>query len=1695
MKNILLLLFAALSSFALHAQCDIEVSVSSAGWGDQTTWTLTDAAGAIVLTGGTYGNGYSDIQVHTAVNPPYSFQIDVGANTFCDQDPIYSVTVGGAVDISGSSLGIDCGGTTGSIAIGACPSCAPPLSVAASNISTDAATLSWLGNAVDYFWEIQPSGVAQGTPGAIASGTALVDTFLLTGAILSPASSYSFYTSSNCGGVQSSYASVDFTTSPACGSSIGGLCYSLLNQQEVLLSFTSTPGTWAELIFNAGGVETCCDEVLVYDGPNGTGNIIYGSLTGGGLADYSGEGPVVSTTGTISLVVNSDVSAACGSNGYTPFDVTVNCLPIPTCFTPTALTTANTTDISADVNWIENLTASQWEVQYDTAGFTLGTGNSIYPTDTFATIVGLSPLTAYDFYVRAICAPGDTSDWSGVSAFDTEIAALSCPPGSGAPFTIFSTSFEDNPGCTSAFASVDWAGYLGFTNTNLAIGTFNGNNWRIDCGAASASGWIDAGPFDGTAYAYLETSGTTTTADTLTTIDFDISDFSGSGRATGYFLNGGSSTFTVERSLDAGLTWTNILTDLGQGGTANPDPGVWTLFEDDFSAVFQLGIANTITWRFIGSGGDNTGDIGLDLFNIEVCASCVPPSNVLAVATSADSALVTFNPYSGAAITMIEYGPAPLIPGTGTLDFLTNDTLVIGGLLPATTYDVLIASDCIGTTGDSSSVESYSFTTLCATYTAPYFQNFDAALSAPICWDNSFGTEPWSFLASGGFGPDYGVAGSVDHTSGSGNFAWIDASGNIGTNELITADIDISLLSFPLVGFWILSNNDDNTAQNAIELSYWDGAAWALLTSYAGNNANWVEISDTLPPTAPTTTRFRLVQTNTLVGSAFYNDLLVDDFFVIEAPTCPGVSNFSIDSVSTDAAVLSWTENGSATNWFVELVPTGTAPGLGTLVSNNTDTVTGLSSNTSYDFYVRSYCGPADSSILFLGGSFTTLPECGDTVGNLIYSLTNTAEVLVSFQGPPGDYVSLEFLAGQVETCCDEVLVYDGLNGTGNILYGALTGGGLFDYSGEGIIESKTGSISLVVNSDFSGTAASGGYTPFQVVLSCFPPPPFEIGVTSILSPVSSCGEAATPIQIVVENFGTSDIFYAPVVVELAGDINNVYSLVIDSLPSGTIDTIELSVLNTLAGGTVTFTAFTNLASDQDTSNDTTALTIEFGAVPAAPAVADVMVCDGDSAILGFNSTGALSWFETDTSSSAFFVGDTFTLAGVDTAFYVSQQAGLNGMATLDLFDSFGDGWNGHSLAVSINGAPVVGSPFTIGAGNSAQYMFPLNNGDDLTLTMNTGGFATEVSYTLTGPNGATIFEDGFASTITLGVVFDEEVVLLGCPSDLTMVSVMVSPTYLDTVVMSACDSMTIAGATVTTSGVYTDSLFSSSGCDSVVVYNLTINSSYLASESVTICDGSSHTLPDGTVVTAGGSYTTVLLASNACDSVIKTEVLISPVYDVSQNVQLCSGDTLTVGASQYTASGTYIDTLSTANGCDSLVTSNVVVFSSSDVSIAGVTVVCSVAPAVDLTLDPLGGTLSGPGVTGTSFDPAAAGVGTSTLVYSFADANGCDASASLDVEVVVCTGIEDIEGIETISIFPNPYVSTINVLFEDAVAAELNIKLFDITGKVILVKTVNTSLGLNKIALDVSSEIAAGVTMLQIERDGAVFSTTLLKK
>jgi len=62
----------------------------------------------------------------------------------------------------------------------------------------------------------------------------------------------------------------------------------------------------------------------------------------------------------------------------------------------------------------------------------------------------------------------------------------------------------------------------------------------------------------------------------------------------------------------------------------------------------------------------------------------------------------------------------------------------------------------------------------------------------------------------------------------------------------------------------------------------------------------------------------------------------------------------------------------------------------------------------------------------------------------------------------------------------------------------------------------------------------------------------------------------------------------------------------------------------------------------------------------------------------------------------------------------------------------------------------------------------------------------------------------------------------------------------------------------------------------------------------------------------------------------------------------------------------------------------------------------CANAAAVDLSsaVSPAGGTFSGPGISGTMFDPAAAGAGTHTVTYSVTDANNCTNSASQNIVV-----------------------------------------------------------------------------------------------
>ncbi len=114
---------------------------------------------------------------------------------------------------------------------------------------------------------------------------------------------------------------------------------------------------------------------------------------------------------------------------------------LPRCLlSPTNLSASITGSTTAVLSWTIRGT-SNWNVRWDTAGFTPGMGNFVYNASRPYTLTGLNPGDSYDFYVQDSCWVHDVSAWSGPYSFRMPII-LSCPAptGLGASISTFTTA-------------------------------------------------------------------------------------------------------------------------------------------------------------------------------------------------------------------------------------------------------------------------------------------------------------------------------------------------------------------------------------------------------------------------------------------------------------------------------------------------------------------------------------------------------------------------------------------------------------------------------------------------------------------------------------------------------------------------------------------------------------------------------------------------------------------------------------------------------------------------------------------------------------------------------------------------------------------------------------------------------------------------------------------------------------------------------------------------------------------------------------------------------------------------------------------------------------------------------------------------------------------------------------------------------
>lgn len=168
-----------------------------------------------------------------------------------------------------------------------------------------------------------------------------------------------------------------------------------------------------------------------------------------------------------------------------------------------------------------------------------------------------------------------------------------------------------------------------------------------------------------------------------------------------------------------------------------------------------------------------------------------------------------------------------------------------------------------------------------------------------------------------------------------------------------------------------------------------------------------------------------------------------------------------------------------------------------------------------------------------------------------------------------------------------------------------------------------------------------------------------------------------------------------------------------------------------------------------------------------------------------------------------------------------------------------------------------------------------------------------------------------------------------GCDSIITLHLTIANSFTVDTI--SACVAYTwIDGVNYTASNnTALDTLTNAAGCDSVVALNLTIHQSSVATISDSAC--ASYSSPSGNHTwTTTGMYLDTLVNAIGCDSVITVDLTVFGAKFDTISANACYSYPAPSGSGSWTATGTYTDTLVNAHGCDSFLTVNLVLDTSS---------------------------------------------------------------------------------------------------------------------------------------------------------------------
>ncbi len=756
------------------------------------------------------------------------------------------------------------------------------------------------------------------------------------------------------------------------------------------------------------------------------------------------------------------------------------------CVDPTILTATAITETTALLGWTENSTplAAQWEVEVVNSG--------VAPTGVATATAMTNPYLAnnlpsgqsYDFYVRSDCGAGVFSTWVGPFNFTTlpcDFAAISIVTTDQCLEFCF---FPDGP---------QFGTFFDFNSGSLPTG-WSASPFTV--GQPCATNMVD-----NTDYFWAQA----TNGAGVRVVSTNVVDVSLGGTVRFYMRYGSDDPTTgcedpdlvdegvfLQYTINGGTTWVTINSWNPTGVLTGP-LYQWLEYTETIPVPAQT--ANTVfRWFQPTNSGTNFDNWGLDNVGISANTSgsflwdfgdgntsvdqnpcntfATPGDYTITLSVDAPNCIAT----SSAVLTVADtIDPVAICQDlTVTLDASGNATITAADINNGSTDNCAIDTMTVSPNTFTNANGGINTVTLTVTDTSGNVSTCTATVNVPYSCGSIF--------------TDTGGA-TANYTNGE-NETWVFVPDNPG--EFVQIVFSEFNTEFRFDGIMIHNGPD-------ITFPIIDSGSTGL---FALPNGAWTGLQGNPSQFAPT------VITSTDVSGALTIVFTSDGSVTrsgweatIDCVTCPGVSTVVVDNITADSAEISWVETGVATEWEIEIVPSGTAPtGVGVVTTLNPYTVTGLNSGTEYEVFIRSLCSPTDISAWIGGTFFTTQYGCGstftDTGGTTGNYSNNELLTWTFFPGALGAHVELNFTTFNLENNWDGLMIFDGPDDTFPLIDsgstglfsglpdGAFTGNTAFTPLGAPIVSThSSGALTVVFDSDSSVNRPG-----WEAVINCINP-------------------------------------------------------------------------------------------------------------------------------------------------------------------------------------------------------------------------------------------------------------------------------------------------------------------------------------------------------------------------------------------------------------------------------------------------------------------------------------------------------------------------------------------------------------------------------------------------------------------------------